>query len=196
MGTAEPRRRQRQVERVEINVTQPLLDFWGAGRHHAAGDTRLPIPAVSSVTDRLRSALVDMALLLFAYGGFLAMFSALGGRWALSKLDIAVTAGTLMLFYAQYFTLFTFCCRATPGMRLCKQRLVTFDGAEPTPRHLLWRCFGYLVSGGTLMLGFFWAFCDDDHLSWHDRISQTYITAAHDAEPRDAEPNEPVRRAG
>jgi hypothetical protein len=35
-----------------------------------------------------------------------------------------------------------------------------------------------LLSGATLMLGFVWALWDEDHFTWQDRISQTYITAA------------------
>jgi hypothetical protein len=35
-----------------------------------------------------------------------------------------------------------------------------------------------LLSAATLMLGFLWALWDEDHFTWQDRISQTYITAA------------------
>ena len=61
-------------------------------------------------------------------------------------------------------------------MRICGLRVATFDGAPPRLGQLLWRSFGYLVSGGTLLLGFLWALWDEDHLTWHDRISQTYVT--------------------
>ena len=46
-------------------------------------------------------------LLLFSYGGMLALFWALGGRIGFNKLDAMVTGATLALFYAQYFALFT-----------------------------------------------------------------------------------------
>jgi hypothetical protein len=29
-----------------------------------------------------------------------------------------------------------------------------------------------------MMLGFVWSLWDEDHFTWQDRISQTYITAA------------------
>jgi uncharacterized RDD family membrane protein YckC len=103
----------------------------------------------------------------------------------LSKLDLAVTAVAFLLFYTLYFTLFTL-AGATPGMRYSGLRIVSFDGAEATPNQLWWRSFGYLVSGGTLALGFVWALCDDDHLSWHDRISQTCLTPVHAVSPDDA----------
>jgi len=49
----------------------------------------------------------------------------------------------------------------------------------------VWRSFGYLLSGAALMLGFFWAFWDEDRLTWHDRISQTYVTGAAPVTPAD-----------
>jgi uncharacterized RDD family membrane protein YckC len=82
------------------------------------------------------------------------------------------------LLYTQYFTLFTVMGGATPGMMLAGLRLVSFDGNAPQPLQLAWRSFGYLVSGGTAFMGFLAALWDEDHLSWHDRMSQTYITQA------------------
>jgi RDD family len=56
--------------------------------------------------------------------------------------------------------------------------IVRLDGSLPETKQLLWRSFGYLLSGATLMFGFLWAIWDEDHFTWQDRISQTYITAA------------------
>lgn len=171
--------RPRRLERVEIDVAQPAFDFPGA-QLHPAGALAAPqtLHPVASLAERCRAGLRDAALLLIAYGGFLTLFAALGGHFSLSKLDFVVTVATFALFYAQYFTLFTFFGGATPGMMLTGMRVVTFDGAVPKPRQMLWRSFGYVVSAGTVMLGFLWALWDEDHLCWHDRISQTYVTLA------------------
>lgn len=131
---------------------------------------------VAPLTERRIAGVMDAGLLLFSYGGFLALFAVLGGRFTVSKLGAIVIAATLALFFAQYFTLFTFFGGATPGMMLRNLRVVSYDGADPMPRQLLWRSFGYMVSAGTLLLGFVWAVWDEDNLSWHDRISQTYLT--------------------
>ena len=120
--------------------------------------------------------MLDGGLLLFSYGGMLALFWALGGRIGFNKLDAMVTAATLVLFYAQYFALFTVFGGCTPGMMLCRLRVLSFDGRMPTSRQMIWRSFGYLVSAGTCMLGFLWALWDEDHLCWQDRISRTYLT--------------------
>ena len=179
-----------KVERVEIAVTQPHFDFTHGddflrGPRPRAGQASL-LP-VAALAERRRAGLLDAAFLLLAYAAFLAVFEAVTGHLALRKFDAAVYAATLALFYAQYFALFTVFGGVTPGMLLRRLRVVSFDGGPPTPRQLLWRSFGYLVSGGTAFLGFLWALWDEDHLTWQDRISQTYLTLAeHFAE------NEPV----
>jgi len=179
-------RRAQRTERVEIDLLQPSLDFSGtAPAANTAAGAAVWHPALvlpmASLHERRRAALLDGVALLFAYGGFLALFAALGGRLALSRLDAAVLLATLALFYALYFALFTMLGGATPGMMLRGLHLATFDGGEPSMRHLAWRSFGYLVSAGALMLGFLWALWDDEHLCWHDRISHTHLTWAPDS---------------
>src|SRR5580692_8131946 len=57
-------------------------------------------------------------------------------------------------------------------------RELRLECSLPDTRQLLWRSFGYLLSGATLMLGFLWSLWDEDRFTWQDRISQTYVTAA------------------
>jgi uncharacterized RDD family membrane protein YckC len=135
---------------------------------------------VAALAERRRAAFVDAGLLIFSYGGMLALFTVLGGRIGLNPLDLAVAGTTLALFYAQYFALFTVFGGSTPGMMLHGLRVVRFDGGIPTSRQMAWRSFGYLLSAGSCLLGFAWALWDDDHLCWQDRISQTYVTASQE----------------
>jgi uncharacterized RDD family membrane protein YckC/ribosomal protein L40E len=181
--------RPKHSERLEINVSQPAFDFSAAERSNSSlsfGARSLPLHSdsrifhVAPLAQRRRAGLVDAALLLFAFGGFWSLFSALGGHFTVSSFSAVVTAATLSLLYAQYFSLFTYFGGATPGMMLCHLRVVSFDGTEPTSQQLLWRSLGYLISAGTAALGFIWALWDEDHLTWQDRISQTYLTAALD----------------
>jgi len=168
--------RPRRVERVEIVVRQPELDFSAADACRSRPDARL-VP-VAEVSERFRAGLFDAFFLMLAYAGFLLLFGWLGGQLSWGKSDAVVYAVTFFLFYAQYFALFTAFDGPTPGMRLCSLSLVSFDGSPPSTRQLLWRSFGYLLSGGTMLLGFAWSLWDEDHLTWQDRISQTYPTRA------------------
>jgi uncharacterized RDD family membrane protein YckC len=176
-------------ERIEIDLLQPSLDFdrndfskndfaGDAGRSQSErrGSHVLLASPIASLRERRLAVMLDAALLLTAYGSFLALFCLLGGSFVVSKVDAAVLGATLGLFYAQYFTLFTFFGGATPGMMWRGLHLTRFDGSELQVSDRIWRSLGYLVSAATLMLGFMWALWDEDRLCWHDRISHTHLT--------------------
>jgi uncharacterized RDD family membrane protein YckC len=135
--------------------------------------TLLPVAELSA---RRRAAAVDAVCLLLAYAVILGAFAFFGGQLIASKLDAFVGGAILTLLYTQYFTLFTMMGGATPGMMLAGLRLVSFDGSAPEPRQLIRRSAGYLLSGGIAFMGFLWSYWDENHLSWHDHLSQTYIT--------------------
>jgi len=132
---------------------------------------------VASIDDRRISGLIDAACLLFACGSFLALFGSLGGHFAMSKLNAAVYAASFAIVYLQYFALFTVFGGTTPGMMIRGLRVVDFSGEEPTPKQLLLRAAGYMLSAGTFFLGFLWVQWDEDELTWHDRISRTYLSS-------------------
>jgi uncharacterized RDD family membrane protein YckC len=133
---------------------------------------------VASIDDRRLAALIDLACLLFAYGGFLTLFGSLGGQFTLSKLTAAVYSTTFAIVYLQYFALFTVFGGTTPGMMMRNLQVTSFSGELPTPRQMLLRTAGYILSAGTFFLGFLWAMWDEDQLTWHDRLSRTYLSTA------------------
>jgi uncharacterized RDD family membrane protein YckC len=55
--------------------------------------------------------------------------------------------------------------------------VVSFSGENPTAKQYFQRALGYMLSAGTLFLGFLWAIWDEDALTWHDRFSRTYLTS-------------------
>jgi len=132
---------------------------------------------VASLRDRRIAVLIDAACLLFAYGGFLALFSSLGGQFTLSKLTAAVYVATFAIVYLQYFALFTVFGGTTPGMMFRGLQVASFSGAPPSPRQLLLRSIGYVLSASACFTGFLWAWWDEDGLTWHDRISRTYLSS-------------------
>jgi uncharacterized RDD family membrane protein YckC len=172
---------QRKMERFEICV-QPELDFSNSPHDRAHPQTAL-VP-VASLGQRRTAAAFDALFISLTSAGFLAMFHALGGQIGFAKTDIIVYAAVVFLFYAKYFFLFTTLGGTTPGMQLSGLSCVRLDGSLPDSRQLLRRSFGYILSGAALFFGFLWALWDEDHFSWQDRISQTYLTAVQPlAEP-------------
>lgn len=130
---------------------------------------------VASFDQRRRALAIDAACLAFAYGGFLALFGSLGGHFTLSKLSATVCLFTFAFVYLQYFGLFTVFGGSTPGMMVCGLQVASFTGDLPTPRQYVLRAAGYILSAGTCFLGFLWVLWDEDGLTWHDRLSQTYL---------------------
>lgn len=167
--------RPRRTERVEIRI-QPELNFSAAAQERARPQTAL-VP-VATLPERRVAGLLDAIFLILTYAGFLGLFRSLGGQIQIQKMDALVYFAAFFLLYAQYFFLFTAFASATPGMQLRGLTVVRLDGHLPYTRQLLWRSFGYLLSGATLTLGYLWSLWDEDRFTWQDRISQTYITAA------------------
>jgi len=171
--------------RMEIDVSIPpqtqamahaVAPASASPNSHSTISEGVGLYPVASLEERRSAALIDIACLLFAYGAFLALFSSLGGQFTLSKLSAAVYAVTFSIVYLQYFALFTIFGGTTPGMIFRGLQVTSFTGDLPTPRQMLLRSLGYILSAGTLFLGFFWAWWDEDALTWHDRLSCTYLS--------------------
>jgi uncharacterized RDD family membrane protein YckC len=163
-----------------IDVSLPP-DSVNALQSQPAEEERRSLPGlhpVASMDDRRLAALFDIVCLLFAYGGFLMLFGSLGGQFTLSKLTAAVYTATFAIVYLQYFALFTIFGGTTPGMMMRNLQVVSFSGEAPTPRQMLLRSAGYMLSAGTFFLGFLWVMWDEDELTWHDRFSRTHLSAA------------------
>jgi uncharacterized RDD family membrane protein YckC len=73
-----------------------------------------------------------------------------------------------------YQTIFSTLTEATPGMRYAGISLCTFDDQCPTRAQRCGRLGALLLSLLPVGLGAAWAIFDEEHLSWHDRLSKTY----------------------
>jgi uncharacterized RDD family membrane protein YckC len=175
---------------MEICV-QPELDFESVHDVRARPQTAL-VP-VAGLAKRRWAGILDGLFISLTSAGFIALFHSLGGKIIFAKVDAIVYAAVVYLFYAQYFFLFTTLAGATPGMQLYGLTIVRLDGTLPDTRQLLWRSFGYLLSGATMLLGFLWALWDEDRFTWHDRISQTYVTGAAPFIATNAQDIDPTR---
>jgi uncharacterized RDD family membrane protein YckC len=169
--------REKSDGRMEIDVSVPPAPRTDspAARQNDPAETYGLYP-VASLEERRFAAAIDILCLLFAYGGFLALFGSLGGQFTVSKLSAAVYGATFAIVYLQYFALFTVFGGTTPGMMFRGLQVTSFTGDPPTPRQMLLRSAGYILSAGTFFLGFFWAWWDEDALTWHDRLSRTYLS--------------------
>ena len=92
---------------------------------------------------------------------------------------ILISFLALLLFY------WLFCVETgaeTPGMRWVGLRVVSFDGQSLTAQQRFTRAWATVLSTTALGLGFVWSLADEDKLSWHDRLSKTFLTRDESAD--------------
>jgi uncharacterized RDD family membrane protein YckC len=186
-----PQKAEPEDARLLIDVSLPPLAEEQEAVPEAPEEPPSDLYPVATLRERRRAALIDAACLAFAYGGFLVLFGSLGGQFTLNKLSAAVCFSTFAFVYVQYFGLFTIFGGTTPGMMVRGLQVASFTGDPPTAQQLFWRTAGYMISAGTFFLGFFWALWDEDAMTWHDRLSRTYLAVPEmftDAEISHASP--------
>jgi uncharacterized RDD family membrane protein YckC/ribosomal protein L40E len=165
--------------RMMIDVSNSSdADASGEETNELTERTHAGLYPVAPLGDRQLAGIIDAACLLFAFGGFVALFGSLGGQLTLSKMNAAVYLMALSVVYFQYFALFTVFGATTPGMMFRGLQVMSFSGDTPTPRQMLLRSAGYMLSAGMCFIGFLWALWDEDQLTWHDRMSKTYLSSA------------------
>ncbi len=156
---------------VEIVIGPPK------GAETSAAPTDTEVVPVAPLGRRLLAGLADTGVLLLGAILFSLIFWRAGGQLSSQPLNLAVLAFIAVFFIFVYFALSITFAASTPGLLWLGIEVRNLDGLPPTPREALWRAFGYLISIAALMLGFVWALVDSEGLTWHDRMSGTYLVS-------------------
>ena len=123
---------------------------------------------------RMMAATIDLALILgMVCAGGLGIAGHMVHPPAMKAAELSATVSFLLVavFYHAFFLL---TAMSTPGMMYARISLCTFDDEHPTRSQLRDRLGATLVSLLPVGLGMAWSIFDEDHLSWHDRLSRTY----------------------
>lgn len=133
-------------------------------------------PDLAPLSRRLLAAVVDGSLILASFFVFAMMvasrMSFVPSPKAAEVMTVLGLAITGFLYHMLFFRLGN---GSTPGMRYANLAFCTFDDELPTQDQLRRRLVIMLLSLVPVGLGMVWALFDEDHLSWHDRISGTYV---------------------
>ena len=124
---------------------------------------------------RLLSAVVDTSLTLAAFFAAAVYIASHIQHLPAKKPAEFLALGGIVLAGFLYHALFFAAGLSTPGMRYAGIALCTFDDERPTPAQMRRRLGATILSLAPVGLGFAWSIFDEDHLTWHDRISQTYL---------------------
>ncbi len=135
---------------------------------------------VASLSHRLLAFFIDFLLVMAALGVFGLTLYFSGAFVPVLQAGSALAWGTLggfgALLYFLYEFIWTVARGETFGMHWTRLRLLHFDGREPDFRDRLIRLASLVLSIMPAGLGLIWALGDGERLTWHDHISNTFLT--------------------
>ena len=173
------------------NPLEILVEPSDDGAPEPEDSSEVQMLIVAAMGRRFLAGLVDGLALLLACGLFALIFWRAGGHLTPGPLNLAIGAFIATIFVWAYFGSFTALTFSTPGQTWMGIEVRNMEGHPPAPRESLLRAFGYLVSLSALMIGFLWALVDSDGLTWHDRISGTFLTPVKEEAAGESEDSEP-----
>jgi len=159
---------------------------WPAAELEAQPEPQLaPAPALqqrrtTSIVDlaplsrRLLSTMIDASITLAAFF-LMVMLAARVGVLHNPHIAAFVAALALLSVAAGYQALCSNLFKATPGMAYAGIGLCTVDGYVPDRTQRGTRLIALMISVLPLGLGLAWSLFDEDRLTWHDRLSGTYL---------------------
>jgi uncharacterized RDD family membrane protein YckC len=134
----------------------------------------LPLQA-APMSRRLLAGAIDSVLVISAFAFFAYIFFRVTSIVPALEQGLGMSAILIAIFWTAYQYIHLVYCGSTPGLHLAHLRLSRFDGTLAPRRTRRWRVLASVLSGFSLALGYAWCALDEDRLSWHDRITRTYM---------------------
>ena len=163
----------------EVETTAPLADINVApeAEQRPAMEFELPLQ-VAPMSQRVFAGMVDALIALVGAAVFVMITLKAGVPMPQAKTGFLVALAAPCLLWAIYEYMFLVYAGTTPGMKVARLELITFDGVRARRRTRRGRALAMVLATLSLGLGLVWALLDEDTLCWHDRITRTYVVAA------------------
>lgn len=136
---------------------------------------------VAPPTLRMEAALLDGLLMACGCVVAMALYLYQGGTLLPGKHDLPFLLAALATVPFVYKLIWTAAGRDTIGMQAAGLRLVDFDGNPPSKERRYQRVFAGIISLLAAGIGLVWALVDEDSLTWHDHMSNTFPTVSSEA---------------
>jgi uncharacterized RDD family membrane protein YckC len=130
---------------------------------------------LAPLSRRIMAFMVDASLIAATFLSVALLFASHARQLPGPRTIEVCSALALLAIAAAYQALFLSLVRATPGMWYAGIALCTLDGRHTSREQRSGRLTALLLSVLPLGLGLAWALFDDAHLTWHDRLSKTYL---------------------
>jgi uncharacterized RDD family membrane protein YckC len=148
---------------------QPLPDYYAIPPADAPRLYQAPFGR------RMMATMVDSALIVGLVCGLAFLVTSKFDHLPGKRVSEICGAVAVLGFAALYEWFFLTFAKVTPGMRYAQLSLCTFDEETPTSAQIKGRLKAMLISVLPVGLGVLWSIFDEDQMSWHDRLSKTYL---------------------
>ena len=155
-------------QQIELDE-QPLPDYYAIPPDDAPKLYQAPFGR------RMIATMVDTALIVGLVCGVAAFVASQFDHLPGKRISEVCGVLAVFCFAALYEWLFLTFAKVTPGMRYAQLSLCTFDEQIPTRNQVKARLRAMLISVLPVGLGMLWSIFDEDQMSWHDRLSKTYL---------------------
>jgi uncharacterized RDD family membrane protein YckC len=181
--TPEPARTRQRRPPQRPADSQAFLDFLPPAPH-APRTLKTSVEAVIYCDARVATPLhravgsaVDCGFIGAGVAVFLLSFHVFGGEFPKWNLGVGLGyAGAFLAIAALYGMLWLLGGAETPGQWWTGLRLINFDGSPVTRKERSMRFFAAWLSFLSAGLGFLWSLADEESLTWHDHVSNTFPT--------------------
>ena len=146
-----------------------------AGPQKKAQESSVAAP-IAPLAIRAVAGALDFAVMIVATGIFLGVFYLLGGVALTDPEGLRSIAVSFLAIVCFYWIFYVGYLGGTTGMNWLGLRVLNFDGEPPTTAQRRTRALGTILSTLSLGLGFAWSIADEEKLTWHDRMSKTFVT--------------------
>ena len=177
VNPAEAQNTQKRIDEMTSRQSQHKEVLFGASFKN------VPSPKVSDFNNspmmllsRSLSGLVDLIIIGLSTGILILAADIFSGIKVLGFGSIVNYMLLFLLIYFLYSLFFFRISSQTIGMMITHLRVVTGMNMErPRVGRILARCVGYLISLFFFGLGLLWAFFDQEHRCFHDRLTNTRV---------------------
>ncbi len=155
---------------------QHSLEFQSLAENLTQPRTQICDAPVASPAIRVEAALIDTLFIAAGCGIGAALFLYVGGNLKVDKHMLLFAIAALLTVPLLYKLLWAFAGQDTIGTQWAGLELVDFDGRRPSRGRRFQRVLGSILSLLAAGIGMIWALVDEDKLTWHDHISETFPT--------------------
>jgi uncharacterized RDD family membrane protein YckC len=166
-----------RAPRRKVNPGQTAFDFEAADSRPFAHELdRRDDCSVAPLQLRAMAAVFDAGLVVGFFALFLLTVRLTLGHLPMGKSFYICYGFGLLLIAMIYKLMFCAFGQVTLGLQGARLEVVSYDGQPPTRSQCFVRMFSGWLSLASAGMGVLWALADQDHLSWHDHVSQTFLT--------------------